>query len=320
MNRTNIEYLDYTNNPIIMRCSRVSEACENCWHVALCDMRKNNPKFPKETREIYAGKRPPKLDPVRLAQPLRKKGPAIVGTQFMGDLFHESLRLEWIAAVFGVFAFCQHLTFIVLTKRVDRMLEFFSMHNGDYGRNYQWWLNEACAALPVKDAFGIRLRPQPGGFPLPNVIGMVTAENQKRYDLRMPALIKAPFERKGISIEPCLGLIDLTPPEYRGTNLNQDVWLQELDVIIQGGEDGPRPMHPDWARQVRDRCIGRKDMGRPWPLPYYFKQWGSHVYSVPSDMESARSHLVTDYGSFYRVGKKAAGRLLDGRTWEEFPK
>ena len=59
MNKTNIEYLDYTWNPIAMRCTPVSEGCAHCWHLQRCDMFNKNTNFPLEIRNAYAGKGPP---------------------------------------------------------------------------------------------------------------------------------------------------------------------------------------------------------------------------------------------------------------------
>lgn len=111
-----------------------------------------------------------------------------------------------------------------------------------------------------------------------------STENQKTLDERLPALLAAPFGVKFLSCEPLLGPITL--PTY----------TDPPDWVIVGGESGPgaRPMHPDWVRSIRDQCL---DMG----VSFFFKQWGEH---------NADGH---------KVGKRAAGRLLDGRTWDEVP-
>ena len=85
---------------------------------------------------------------------------------------------------------------------------------------------------------------------------------------------------------------------------NMQPWI---DWVICGGESGPkaRPMHPDWARSLRDQCNAAG-------VPFFFKQWGSYVWDVRHEPPQA-----TDYPR--KVGKKNAGRLLDGRTWDEMP-
>ena len=75
--------------------------------------------------------------------------------------------------------------------------------------------------------------------------------------------------------------------------------------MIAGGESGKdaRPMHPDWARSLRDQCQAAG-------VPFLFKQWGEHA---------PQGWAVGSEGPMVRMGKKAAGRELDGRTWDEYP-
>ena len=98
-----------------------------------------------------------------------------------------------------------------------------------------------------------------------------------------------------------------------------------LDWVIVGGESGPhaRPMHPDWARSLRDQCLAAG-------VPFHFKQWGEfrqtdypslgfgHVcMRADGHQQWVPSH--PSYVTLAKVGKKSAGRLLDGRTWDELP-
>ncbi len=104
-----------------------------------------------------------------------------------------------------------------------------------------------------------------------------------------------------------------------------------IDWIIVGGESGPnaRPMHPDWARSIRDQCQAAG-------VPFFFKQWGEHVtgyldgedFYVDEEAHgpsvnwngTARCHDIPgESGHYGRVGKRAAGRLLDGREHNEMP-
>jgi protein gp37 len=84
-----------------------------------------------------------------------------------------------------------------------------------------------------------------------------------------------------------------------------------FDWVICGGESGPgaRPMHPDWSRSLRDQCVSAG-------VPFLFKQWGQYA---PCERWAPGSVNLGDV-SMMRVGKKAAGCLLDGREWKEFPK
>lgn len=89
---------------------------------------------------------------------------------------------------------------------------------------------------------------------------------------------------------------------------------------------GARPMHPAWARAVRDECVH-------WSVPFFFKQWGEHA-PVDPEPYTRNGSIARPDGTFrhrfgvppshgevalVRVGKKAAGRELDGRTWDEYP-
>jgi len=86
MNKTKIEYLTHTWNPIAMRCSPVSEGCSNCWHLALANRLAKNPMIPEDRQKAYAGGEPVLIEK-ELDAPLNRKKPAIIGVQFMGDLF-----------------------------------------------------------------------------------------------------------------------------------------------------------------------------------------------------------------------------------------
>jgi len=149
----------------------------------------------------------------------------------------------------------------------------------------------------------------------PNVIGMVTAENQKWADHDIPILINLPFRWKGISIEPMLGPIDLDKtcgPTW--------CWRAEISWIICGGESGPgaRPMHPDWPKVLRDQCGNME-------IPFFMKQWGEWCWpeQMPDDtyleIDAQYGQTMGAENEPYRVGKKKAGRLLDGKEWNQFP-
>jgi protein gp37 len=125
---------------------------------------------------------------------------------------------------------------------------------------------------------------------LPNNIWLgVTAENQEMADERIPILLQIPAAVHFVSVEPMLGPVDLDGNEYICETLikNRHTIGVYLDWVICGGESGPgaRPIHPDCVRLLRDQCI---DSG----VPFFFKQWG---------------------------GGKKNGRLIDDRTWDQFP-
>ena len=132
-------------------------------------------------------------------------------------------------------------------------------------------------------------------YPLSNVWLGVSVEDQKWADIRIPALLDTPAAVRFLSCEPLLGRLSL--PRYLGepSGLAGD-WERLIDWVIVGGESGAaaRPMDPEWVRTLRDLCEATG-------TAFFFKQWGSH----------------DEHGK--RMSKHAAGRLLDGRTWDEYP-
>src|SRR6185312_3275204 len=111
-----------------------------------------------------------------------------------------------------------------------------------------------------------------GPWPLPNVILGVSAERQQEADERIPDLLATPAAKRIVSAEPLLGRIDFSSFFYVGAEGGIDFAYSHsklIDGVIVGGESGPgaRPMHPDWARAIRDQCAAAS-------VPYFFKQWG----------------------------------------------
>lgn len=250
MNKTQIEYLDMSWNPIAMRCTPVSEGCTNCWHLRMADRLACNKQFSSELRAAYAGESQPVLVESRLDDPRKRKKPTTMGVQFMGDLFHEDVSDESIADVWNVMVKCSQHTFLVLTKRPERMRYWMRLHCGQFDATY---------TAPPKNIF----------------LG-VTVENQKRADERIPYLLQTPATVRFVSIEPMLGPVQLEHARF---------WLTEpgphLDWVITGGESSPgaRPMHPEWARSVRDQC---QDTG----VPFFFKQGSAASWETYKDFSS----------------------------------
>jgi hypothetical protein len=176
-------------------------------------------------------------------------------------------------------------------------------------------------------------------WPLSNVWLGVSAERQQEADARIPDLLATPAAVRFVSAEPLLGPIDFTRRQAHrvGDRLSTRAWMDDLDWIIVGGESGPdaRPMHPAWARLIRDQC---KAAG----VAFFFKQWGSwmEVYDRDRDDPDWRrcSQVETDTprGQWLNLAggqgfhgervvrmiptnKASAGRFLDGRTHDAMP-
>lgn len=176
LNKTSIEYMTHSWNPISMLCTPLSEGCAHCWHRAMAARLAKNPLLSFSVRAAYSGQSPPLLNNSRLSDPITYKPPSIIGVQFMGDLFHPSIQDKWIDNIFCTMAIASHHWFIVLTKYPHRMLDYLSTT----------WPN-----------------------PLPNVIGMVSVELQK-YSHRIDKLMSAPLALRGVSLGPLLDYVDIS--------------------------------------------------------------------------------------------------------------
>ena len=282
-----------------------------------------------------------------LLQPLRWRKPKRIFVNSMGDLFHESVPDEWIDKVFAVMAQCPQHTFQVLTKRAERMRAYFA--NED--RKYQIELVMA----DIGGDYDARTIPN-ADWPLPNVWLGVSAERQQEADERIPHLLQTPAAIRFVSAEPLLGPLDLfngDPDPRLGGHKAMHTFLGDwwepgddpkgpsrhgLDWVIAGGESGPhaRAAHPDWFRSLRDQC----DVA---DVPFFFKQWGEYHPSDQHDDKGCKQETpdaihvdgrreyrpfeqfkliggrVPGWAGMCRVGKKSAGRLLDGKEHNAFP-
>jgi len=317
-----IEWTNHTFNPW-WGCIKVSPGCEHCY---------------AETFANRLGHRiwgPPKTTPRRLMsedywkQPLEWNRDAErsgerrrVFCASMADWLEDHpMLIEPRARLLLLIHDTPHLDWLLLTKRPegwsDRLHEVVRLTHDGGDMIASRWLD--------------------GDAP-PNVIAMTSVENQEYADKRIPDLLKIPAARRGLSCEPLLGPLDLsaylTACEWCGGSLygNHDCYDPAgIDWLIVGGESGhgARPMHPDWARSLRDQAQAAG-------AAYFFKQWGEYVPKSQAPegcveppvgprgrrtlaaFEQALGDVSADR-VYWRVGKKAAGRLLDGVEWDEFP-
>ena len=271
MQKTNIKYLTHTCSPLAMRCTPVSSGCANCWHITMADRFKNNSNFSKEIREAYAGDRPPILIESRLDAIVRHKKPAVIGLQFMGDLFGEGVtEFQWLQvfdtvrrSIYNGGARPGH-TFIILTKRVNTMKLVLESLKWD-GKTLNYEKGSPFMPLAGKGIY----------------IG-VSVEDQPTADERIPILLQIPAAVRFISYEPALGGLNL----IKYLNLDRifvpasgpsGFWRYEenktspceniIDWIIAGCESGPnrRPADIEWFRDVRNQCVAAG-------IPYFLKQ------------------------------------------------
>ncbi len=153
----------------------------------------------------------------------------------------------------------------------------------------------------------------PDAWPYPHVALGITAENQQRFDERAPEILAVPAALHFLSGEPLLGLVNTAIEGDVARRLAALGYLGNFDWYIAGGESGPeaRPTHPDWVRSLRNQAKAAGAL-------FNFKQWGEWI---PVGQQMANGVIVRRHGNdeFVRVGKKNAGRYLDGEIWDERP-
>ena len=320
-----IEWTDHTFNPW-WGCTKVSPACDHCYADAL-DRRTGGAHWgahaPRRRTKDWSG-------PVKWNRRCEKLGiRERVFCASMADVFdnHRSILPDWRANLWSLIEATPALVWLLLTKRPQNIAKMLPPTWGD------GW---------------------------PNVWLGTTVENQTEADRRIPDLLATPAQVRFLSCEPLLGPVDLrawigsypilpasstyvSGDGYERQDIGGGI-VDGLGWVICGGESGPgaRPMHPDWARSLRDQCQAAG-------VPFFFKQWGEWApdtgplpdrqdpimegkaacavwtgqrwdhyrdfYETPLFPDKS----ICDTEWMYRLGKKRAGRLLDGREWNEVP-
>ncbi len=304
---TKIEWTEETWNPLV-GCEHVSPGCDGCYAAReACGRLSAHPLYAGLAKDgRFTGE--VRLARDRLDQPLRWRKPRTVFVNSMSDLFHRDVPDEFILDVWRTMGQASQHTFQVLTKRPQRMASWVG---SAVWRGFEWF--------------------EPNR-PLPNV-WLGTSIESDRYAWRADHLRDTPAAVRFLSLEPLLGPLP-------------SLDLTGIDWVIVGGESGPkaRPMDPADVRPIRDACLEQR-------IPFFFKQWGEwipyeddvqqpffssqhgdamfdghHFPAEISDSEPCRARDGSLWwwpeieGPVYRrVGKKAAGRVLDGWTWDEMP-
>lgn len=313
-----------TWNPVT-GCDRVSPGCAHCYALDLAA------KYKGWGQKRYQKDGDPKtsgpgfgltLHPDKLEDPLRWRKPRMVFVNSMSDLFHEEISNEYIAAVFGVMAKAERHIFQVLTKRPERMRDWFRWYAEEI-RERELWDDPAELGLQEAQVYGVGqdlLWPPFGEstWPLSNVWLGTTIENRK-FVHRADLLRETPAAVRFISAEPLLGplvpdadhMVDcehLTYPLFDAPVHAWRPWSDErdhlaldltgIDWLITGGESGPqhRRFDPGWALDLQWICEQSAwDFDdREGYTAFFHKQNGGRT-------------------------PKAGGRELDGRTYSEWP-
>jgi len=325
MQNSKIQWCDHTFNPWL-GCTKVSPGCTNCYAEALMDKRFGRVEWgPAGTRvrtseanwrkpltwnrDEWRGcpacgwrgsvqsvriditdKRPFSCPDCGRAHPntVRQR----VFCSSLADVFEDRPELyQWREDLFALIDKTPNLDWLLLTKRPENANDMITTMTGGYLNAGDWdnlWIG-------------------------------TSVENQEQADKRIPELLKIPAAVRFLSVEPLLG--PMTINKETGT-LDEVFALGEngINWVIVGGESGPnaRPMHPDWVRGIRDQCQAAG-------VPFLFKQWGEWLpYGQDGEADDVSMYgkgtVATLNGhGMQRIGKHAAGRLLDGREWNEFP-
>jgi protein gp37 len=247
--RGGIAYCDETWNPAI-GCSAVSAGCGNCWAQRQA-IRQCAPKglyHDLVDEDGWTGKT--RLNERVLDAPLRWRRPRRILVAAMGDLFHESRSDADIDRVFAVMALAPQHTFLVLTKRPERMRRYFLEARTSLGRAHEVIIQANDRMLAGEGVWP--------GWPLPHVWLGVSVEDQATLDERVSLLYDTLAAVRWVSLEPLLGPMPgleqwlgewqddrRSPNEGRG-----------LDWVVVGGESGPRarPCNVAWVRDVVRQC------------------------------------------------------------------
>ncbi|KVM87701.1 hypothetical protein WT06_22415 [Burkholderia anthina] len=331
-----IEWTDHTFNPFI-GCTKVSPGCDNCYAEHLMDTRLHKVVWGghgERVRTSAATWREPIRWNARHAEFFAAHGRRQrVFCASLADVFDNAVDPAWRADLFTLIERTPNLDWLLLTKRIGNVMSMVGE-----AAQYQFDLDRI--EKP-------RLHD--------NIWLGATIVNQEEADRDIPKLLAVPARVRFLSMEPLLGPVDLTrvmrsSPDgdwsycddvlrgFRAHKCGGHISPENaVDWVIVGGESGAdaRPMHPDWARDLRDQCAAAG-------VPFLFKQWGEWAPGENCGGPPTRTERVADWfgdewsfstmtpgehdglshddePTVYRVGKKTAGRHLDGRTHDEFP-
>ena len=310
--QSKIEWTDHTFNPW-EGCQKVAPECEHCYAEAM-NIRFTGganwgPKAPRRRTSAQNWNKPRRWNAQADAFFGAHGRKQRVFCASLADVFDNAIDPAWSADLWMLIRECVQLDWLLLTKRPQNIAKMLPFDWGD------GW---------------------------PHVWLGTSAGTQKTADQNIPHLLATPAMRRFVSCEPMLGTVDLTRLAmrniFRGIRDVDDPYLPKhffdaltgqfdihpihnaepnwgkLDWVICGGESGPkaRPMHPDWAHSLRDQC-------RDADVPFFFKQWGEFEADQVGPEQTQSSQHPPGHVAFRKVGKKAAGRELDGQEWNEVP-
>lgn len=309
MDNTKIEWTDISANPIKKEeggffCIKVSPGCKYCY------AERENNRFNHDTHIPYkATDNVPDLilNTGMIDGWARKRKRNRIFVSSMTDVFADFVPKDYVFKILDGMVAAPNQIFQLLTKRSGNMLRL---------------VDEYC------NARGIGVLPA-------NIYCMVSVEDQVRAYGRIPDLVKTRCTRRGLSMEPLLGMVDLVT--------NRDFRFADglIDWVIVGGESGSkaRPMHPEWVYKILNACMTNY-------VPFFFKQWGEwseyeqvdesmdfvfnedgnqrvkHIclsVSGKNNTDARKLEGIEKVVTLYRFGKKTTGRSLNGILYNGMP-
>ncbi|HCN72335.1 MAG TPA: hypothetical protein DIS96_11705 [Pusillimonas sp.] len=293
-----IEWTDHTFNPW-EGCQKVGPGCDHCYaetrNARLSGGQAVNwgPVAPRRRTSEANWRKPLAWNAAHFEFFAKHRRRQRVFCASLADVFDNEVDQKWRRDLFDIIELTPNLDWLLLTKRIGNVVRMLPSH--DWAARGNVWLG-------------------------------ATIVNQEEANRDIPKLLQVPARVRFLSMEPLLGPVDLTRIDIDG---HSEIYpltgtadcedhdgsptadIPGLDWVIVGGESGPgaRPMHPDWVRSLRDQCENAD-------VPFLFKQWGEHA---PNWLNDDMGQKIEGSEWVERIGKKAAGRLLDGRTWDQFP-
>lgn len=316
---TKIEWCHATINAI-SGCTVLSPGCTNCYAMRAGNTpRPHHPskgltKRASNGHHVWTGS--VRLNEEWLKKPLKWAKPRRIFWNAHGDPFHASVPQEWVDRELAIAALTPHHRHLILTKRSDRMRRYFE--NTHLPERVLGWCRH----------FGFLPDGHKWQWPLPNVWLGVSVEDQKRANERISDLLATPAALRWLSCEPLLQpvqieewLHDSTCNEWPGTCIcgcsDSEPPEAVIKWVVAGGESGPgaRSVHPDAFTSLRDQCATAG-------TPFLFKQWGEWIaHDQLSDEQKTelKGKKFDPHTQCVRLGRKPAGRLLDGKLHHAFP-
>lgn len=267
-------------------CVRKNAACKNCYAATM----NRNTYYGTGLDYTVANLDQVDLRLVDVEKPLSWKAPRGIFWCSMTDAFGEFVPRDFIAQMISVAVRAKQHRHAFLTKRPERMLDFFKTSAWSKEISNHVWLGASIHDQACAEEF------------MPILLEL-------REHLGEQAII-------WISAEPLLGPIDLSKWIWTiATHGGKEDWRRSpISWVVAGGESGSnaRPMHPNWVRQLREQCSAAG-------VKYFFKQWGEWRGEMIGDLHGKNYHRFDDGTYAIRKGKKKSGRLLDRKQWSEFP-